>query len=180
METGWRPRRTIMFASWDAEEYGSVGSTEWVEHHKEWLDDVAVAYLNVDMAVTGPHFGAHGSPLLHRLLYEVTGTVIDPSTSITVLEAWAVANAETHFNQWAQDTNDNDNEDDDDTTTPPPPEEPMKKKKHHHHKKEPELNLIKPLGAGSDYVGFFHHVGISSLSMGFHGNYGVYHSNDDK
>ncbi|CAO3597487.1 unnamed protein product [Absidia cylindrospora] len=175
METGWRPRRTIMFASWDAEEYGSVGSTEWVEHHKEWLDDVAVAYLNVDMAVTGPHFGAHASPLLHRLLYEVTGTVIDPSTSLPVLEAWAAANAENHFNQWAQSTDDNE----DDTPTPDLPEPMKKHHHHHHHKKEPELSLINPLGAGSDYVAFFHHVGISSLSMGFHGDYGVYHSNDD-
>ncbi|KAI8336279.1 hypothetical protein BC941DRAFT_461727 [Chlamydoabsidia padenii] len=170
MESGWRPRRTIMFASWDAGSYGSIGSTEWVENHKEWLDDVAVAYLNVDMAVSGTHFAAQSSPLLHRLLYDVTSSVIDPSTSRSVLEAWA-----------AFDTGNplftNLSEED---VTPDPLNK--KKKHHHHHHKEGQgmdFDMIKPLGAGSDYVAFFHHVGISSLSMGFYGDYGVYHSNDD-
>ncbi|KAI8343706.1 hypothetical protein BC941DRAFT_509113 [Chlamydoabsidia padenii] len=164
MESGWRPRRTIMFASWDAEEFGSIGSTEWVENHKEWLDDVAVAYLNVDMAVTGTKFAAQSSPLLHRLLYEVTSSVIDPSTSLSVLEAWALSNAENHFTEW-------------DMNGDITPDGHMEKKKEHH--EEPELKLIGPLGAGSDYVAFFHHVGISSMTMGFHGDYGVYHSNND-
>lgn len=155
-----------MFASWDAEEYGSVGSTEWVEHHKEWLDDVAVAYLNVDMAVSGTHFFAQSSPLLHRLLYDVTSSVIDPSTSHSVLEAWATSDVERLV------------ENEQGTTLDPS----NKKKKHHRHSKgqENDLDLIEPLGAGSDFVAFFHHVGISSLSMGFHGDYGVYHSNDDR
>ncbi|EPX71538.1 Tre1 family protein [Schizosaccharomyces octosporus yFS286] len=49
----WRPRRTIVFASWDAKQYNTIGSTEWVEHWKEWLQVKAVAYLNVDVEVFG-------------------------------------------------------------------------------------------------------------------------------
>uniref|UniRef100_A0A0E0FSX5 Aminopeptidase NAALADL1 n=1 Tax=Oryza nivara TaxID=4536 RepID=A0A0E0FSX5_ORYNI len=51
---GWRPRRTIIFCSWDAEEYGLTGSTEWVEENREMLSSRAVAYLNVDVSVVGP------------------------------------------------------------------------------------------------------------------------------
>ncbi|KAI8388701.1 uncharacterized protein BYT42DRAFT_244010 [Radiomyces spectabilis] len=85
---GWHPRRTIVIASWDAKEYGSVGATEWAENHQSWLDEQAIAYLNVDMAVSGSHFSAQASPLLHRLLYEVTRSVIDPRTSQSVYDSW--------------------------------------------------------------------------------------------
>ncbi|KAI9321685.1 hypothetical protein BX666DRAFT_1850197 [Dichotomocladium elegans] len=88
LEQGWRPRRTILIASWDANEYGNIGSTEWVEDNREWLADVAVAYINVDSAVSGPHFRAKGSPLLHELMMDVADSVIDPSTSQSVLQAW--------------------------------------------------------------------------------------------
>uniref|UniRef100_A0A0E0JIH0 Transferrin receptor-like dimerisation domain-containing protein n=1 Tax=Oryza punctata TaxID=4537 RepID=A0A0E0JIH0_ORYPU len=53
-DRGWRPRRTIIFCSWDAEEYGLTGSTEWVEENREMLSSRAVAYLNVDVSVVGP------------------------------------------------------------------------------------------------------------------------------
>lgn len=46
LQKGWRPRRTIILASWDAEEYGLVGSTEWVEDHASWLKNQAVTYIN--------------------------------------------------------------------------------------------------------------------------------------
>ncbi|OAD02465.1 hypothetical protein MUCCIDRAFT_144480, partial [Mucor lusitanicus CBS 277.49] len=72
LERGWRPKRTIIIASWDAEEYGAVGSTEWVEDHESWLQEEAIAYLNVDYAVSGKHFSAQASPLLNRLLYQIT------------------------------------------------------------------------------------------------------------
>ncbi|KAG0177169.1 hypothetical protein DFQ28_007695 [Apophysomyces sp. BC1034] len=143
LKRGWRPRRTILIASWDAEEYGTVGSTEWVEDYKDWLNAEAVAYLNVDVGVRGFKFGASASPLLHRLLYEVTRTVIDPRTSKTVYEVWKDAN------QNISSTMDTD---------------------------EPLVPLARQLGAGSDYAGFFHHVGVSSISFGFNGPRGVYHS----
>ncbi|KAI9284731.1 hypothetical protein BC943DRAFT_325479 [Umbelopsis sp. AD052] len=88
LKHGWKPRRTIIFASWDAEEYGMVGSTEWVEDHKEWLDNKAICYLNVDMAVSGPHFAATGSPSLNQLLYEVTKQVPDPKTHLSIYDTW--------------------------------------------------------------------------------------------
>lgn len=89
LETGWKPRRTIIFASWDAEEYGLVGSTEWVEDHAEWLKDVGATYINMDTAVSGPHFHAAASPSLNQLLYEVTQQIDDPRTSKSVYQAWA-------------------------------------------------------------------------------------------
>ncbi|KAI8086318.1 uncharacterized protein BX664DRAFT_335510 [Halteromyces radiatus] len=152
LKNGWRPRRTIMFASWDAGAYGSIGSTEWVEHHKEWLDDVAVAYIDVGMAVSGTKFTAQSSPLLHRLLYDVTSSVVDPKTSLSVLEAWSLSSNTSYLH-------------DENTLT-------MKKK-------ENEFSLIEPLDAESDYAAFFHHIGISSMSIGFRGDYDVRHSHED-
>ncbi|KAI8136994.1 hypothetical protein BJV82DRAFT_525987 [Fennellomyces sp. T-0311] len=146
MEQGWRPRRTIIVASWDAEEYGTVGSTEWVEDNKDWLAEEAIAYINVDTAVTGPNFEAKSSPLLSKLLYEVTGSVIDPRTSKSVLGAWK----ERHNKETMSMEED-----------------------------ELAFPLAKPLAAGSDYAAFLEHVGISSMTMKFTGDYGVSHSNYD-
>lgn len=89
LKTGWRPRRTIILASWDAEEYGLVGSTEWVEDNKDWLSNEAAVYINVDVAVSGPHFSADASPSLNRLLYDITSEIYDPRTNGTVFEAWS-------------------------------------------------------------------------------------------
>ncbi|KAI8647132.1 hypothetical protein BD408DRAFT_409248 [Parasitella parasitica] len=88
LKTGWRPRRTIVLASWDAEEYGLVGSTEWVEDNKDWLDKEAAVYINVDTAVSGSHFAAQASPSLNRLLYSVVSEISDPRTGKSVLDAW--------------------------------------------------------------------------------------------
>ncbi|KAJ1337112.1 hypothetical protein BSLG_006585 [Batrachochytrium salamandrivorans] len=63
-KSGWRPDRTIILASWDAEEYGLLGSCEWVEDHVEILNKTAIAYINVDMGVFGTQFEASASPLL--------------------------------------------------------------------------------------------------------------------
>ncbi|KAI8970931.1 hypothetical protein BDB01DRAFT_855053 [Pilobolus umbonatus] len=88
LEKGWRPRRTIIIASWDANEYGNVGSTEWVEDNLHWLNKKAVVYLNVDAAVTGSHFKAEGSPLLERILQQITMSVVDPKSGRSIYEAW--------------------------------------------------------------------------------------------
>ncbi|KAM0821994.1 hypothetical protein ACQ4PT_071803 [Festuca glaucescens] len=68
---GWRPRRTIIFCSWDAEEYGLTGSTEWVEENREMLSTRAVAYLNVDVSVVGPGLLPSTTPQLDELLLEI-------------------------------------------------------------------------------------------------------------
>ncbi|EPE24752.1 PA [Glarea lozoyensis ATCC 20868] len=88
---GWKPLRTIVFASWDGEEYGLIGSTEWVEEYLPWLSGSNVAYVNVDVATVGPSFKASASPLLNKLIYEVTSLVQSPNQTIpgqTVGDLW--------------------------------------------------------------------------------------------
>ncbi|KAF5202476.1 N-acetylated-alpha-linked acidic dipeptidase [Thalictrum thalictroides] len=86
---GWRPRRTIILCNWDAEEYGLIGSTEWVEENREMLASRAVAYLNVDCGVSGPGFHASATPQLDELLKQATQQVRDPdNSSQTLYESW--------------------------------------------------------------------------------------------
>ncbi|KAK2647390.1 hypothetical protein Ddye_014879 [Dipteronia dyeriana] len=93
MRSGWSPRRTIIFGSWDAEEFGMVGSTEWVEQNLVNLGAKAVAYLNVDCAVQGPGFFAGATPQLDDLLIEVTKKVKDPdSRGTTIYDQWVATN----------------------------------------------------------------------------------------
>ena len=91
LSKGWKPLRTIVFASWDGEEYGLIGSTEWVEEYIPWLSKAAVAYLNVDVGSRGPRFSSSASPLLHKALYEATSLVQSPNQTIegqTVRDLW--------------------------------------------------------------------------------------------
>ncbi|XP_078437401.1 peptidase M28 family protein isoform X2 [Wolffia australiana] len=90
LRRGWRPRRSILLCSWDAEEFGMIGSTEWVEENLQLLRSKAVAYLNVDCAVQGPGFFAGATPQLDSLLAAVTRKVKDPdSDDKTVYQTWA-------------------------------------------------------------------------------------------
>ena len=82
------PKRTIVFASWDAEEFGILGSTEWVEHLKQELRKKTVAYLNVDISATGPKFYASAIPTLKQLVRDVAQEVIDPRTLKSVYDVW--------------------------------------------------------------------------------------------
>lgn len=92
-ETDWRPRRTIKLCSWGAEEYGLIGSYEWVEENRNMLRDKAVMYLNVDSAVKGNYsFGANGNPSLKSLVYRETASVKDPNErekSASVYDRWS-------------------------------------------------------------------------------------------
>ena len=88
LKQGWKPRRTIVFCSWDAEEYGLVGSVEWAEDLAGELREKAVAYLNLDAAVSGVHFGASSVPSLWKLMRSVTREVKDPKSSKTVYQQW--------------------------------------------------------------------------------------------
>ena len=76
---GARPKRTIVFANWDAEEFTLTSSTEWGEEHERELSDHAVAYLNVDMAVSGPTFDATAVPSLNRLVAGAASDVLGAS-----------------------------------------------------------------------------------------------------
>jgi N-acetylated-alpha-linked acidic dipeptidase len=84
---GWQPRRSIVFASWDAEEFTLTSSTEWGEQHEEQLRGHAVAYLNVDSAASGPNFTATAVPALNRVLEEAARGVRDPVRRITIAAA---------------------------------------------------------------------------------------------
>ncbi len=127
-EAGFAPRRTIVFAGWDGEEWGLIGSTEWVEEHAAALSSGAVAYLNQDM-IAGPNFGAGASPSLKPLIRDAAAAV--PASDGTLRDAWSSA----------------------DSTL-----------------------AIDNLGGGSDFAGFYHHLGIPSAGHGFGGPYGLYHS----
>ncbi len=146
---GWRPKRTIVLARWDAEEYGLIGSTEWVEEHKAKLTEHAVLYINIDVAVAGENFGAGATPSLDGFIQEVIREIEDPKTGRSVFERW-----------WAR----------------------------QNEKEYVRLGKVLPdtaeiqvgrLGSGSDYTAFLQHAGVPSISMGFSGRYGVYHSTLD-
>ncbi|KAM4690072.1 glutamate carboxypeptidase 2-like [Rhinophrynus dorsalis] len=98
LEKGWRPRRSILFCSWGAEEYGLIGSTEWVEEMGKVLGPRTVAYLNVDLALAGNStLRALATPILHKLLFEAAKKVDNPNPvevqagRKTVFDTW-VAN----------------------------------------------------------------------------------------
>jgi N-acetylated-alpha-linked acidic dipeptidase len=83
-----RPRRTLKIAHWDAEEFGIIGSTEWVEQHRDELAVKGVAYINADSAVTGPLFGAASSPSLKTLIAEVSRSVQHPDDGVSMHTHW--------------------------------------------------------------------------------------------
>ena len=87
---GWRPKRTIRFCAWAAEEYGIIGSSEYAEAHAAELTAGGVAYINLDMAAMGPNFGASGTPSLSRVVTAAAAAVPqsgDPTR--TLAESWA-------------------------------------------------------------------------------------------
>ncbi len=86
LKSGWRPQRTIIFGSWDAEEQGLIGSTEYAEQYANRLQN-AVAYFNMDVGVSGPDFGASSVPSLKGFLREIARAVPSPQGG-TVYDAW--------------------------------------------------------------------------------------------
>jgi N-acetylated-alpha-linked acidic dipeptidase len=137
VKAGNRPKRTIVFATWDAEEWGLIGSTEFVEQDSLRLTKSAVAYLNQDDVAQGPNFGGGGSPSLRALLRDVTRTVPDPSGQGSVYDVWRK-----RANLAADSL-------------------------------EPQMG---DPGGGSDFAGFYNHLGIPIAEWGFGGPAGVYHS----
>ncbi len=154
--SGWRPKRTLVYASWDGEEAGLLGSTEWVETHAAELAGKAVAYVNSDSNTRG-FLGAGGSHTLQRLLNEVAAGVLDPLQAASVL-ARARAAAIVGASRGAAHT----------------PEERRVAKGLLDGGDLP----LEPLGSGSDFTPFLQHAGIPSLHLGFGGSEpgGVYHS----
>ena len=139
VRNGWRPRRTLVFATWDAEEWGLIGSSEYVEDDSLRLMRGGVAYLNQDGAASGPSFGGGGTPTLRATLRDIAKQVSDPSGAGSVYDVWR-----RQGNLAAGD--------------------------------EPAMG---DPGGGSDFAGFYNHLGIPHSDWGFGGASGVYHSNFD-
>ncbi|NXV14990.1 FOLH1 carboxypeptidase, partial [Cepphus grylle] len=89
---GWRPRRTVIFASWDAEEFGLLGSTEWAEENAKVLQARGVAYINADSSVEGNYtLRVDCTPLMYRLVYSLTKEVPSPDEGFegkSLYESW--------------------------------------------------------------------------------------------
>lgn len=151
MKAGWKPRRTVFLCSWDAEEYGLIGSTEWVEENADELREKAVAYLNMDTAVSGANFGASSVPSMWKLIRAATREVRDPKTGKSVYQAWQ------------------------DRVRESLPEAELTDPATGSDRPIAEAR-IGALGSGSDYTPFLQHLGVPALDMGFGGDYGVYHS----
>ncbi|XP_041437040.1 N-acetylated alpha-linked acidic dipeptidase 2 L homeolog isoform X2 [Xenopus laevis] len=92
VKEGWRPRRTIIFASWDAEEFGLLGSTEWAEENAKILHERAVAYINSDSSLEGNYtLRVDCTPLMHRLVYNLTKEISSPDSGFegkSLYESW--------------------------------------------------------------------------------------------
>ncbi len=152
LKSGWRPKRTIEIGSWDAEEEGLIGSTEWGEDHAQELGN-AVAYFNMDVAVSGKKFGASGVPSLKEFIREIAKTVPSPQGG-TVYEAWKKSSAANLESNHPQETNYRPNAMQNDVP-------------------------VGDLGSGSDYTVFLQHLGVPSTDISSSGDYGVYHSTFD-
>ncbi len=148
VQQGWKPKRTIIFCAWDAEEPGLIGSTEWAEEHHDELQKHAVAYINSDTNGRGYLF-AEGSHSLEKFINNVARDITDPETNLSVWkrhQLFVIANA-----SGEQERNEIRN--------------------------RPDWR-IGALGSGSDYGSFQQHDGVAALNIGFGGEDGggIYHS----
>jgi N-acetylated-alpha-linked acidic dipeptidase len=158
VKNGWKPRRTLVYASWDAEEYGLVGSTEYAEHHADELKQKAVLMLNVDVAVGGSDLSLDGIPSLRDLMLQCAGQINDPKSGRSLADLWLAKRK----SAWASGPFALD----DSPWTGAAPATPS----------DPFTPHMGWMGSGSDYTAFVDHLGIPALDVGFGGHYGVYHS----
>jgi N-acetylated-alpha-linked acidic dipeptidase len=159
LKTGWRPKRTLVYASWDGEEPGLLGSTEWAETHATELQSKAVLYLNSDTNGRG-FLELGGSHSLQRLANDVASSVKDPETGVT---AGARLRARMQVDGYEKGASESE-------------------------KKDAKIAAgggdlaIRALGSGSDFTPFLQHLGITALSIEYGGEDdqgGVYHSDYD-
>lgn len=150
LKQGWKPRRRIVVCSWDAEEEGLMGSTEWAEDHENHLAH-AVAYFNTDVGVSGPDFNASAVPSLKEFVRDVARQVPSPKGG-TVYEQWLRSQRENQHRRG-------------NASLPP-----------NNAANFPDGARVGDLGSGSDYTPFIQHLGVPSTDIGSDGPYGVYHS----
>ncbi len=153
LKSGWKPKRTMIFASWDGEEEGLMGSTEWAEQHESELANAA-AYFNVDVAVSGSKFSASAVPSLKQFVRDVTKAVPSPKGG-TVYESWQKADE------------------------PASVSDAFGGVRHAPVASTKGEVPVGDLGSGSDYSAFQQHLGVSSTDINSSGPYGVYHSTFD-
>jgi N-acetylated-alpha-linked acidic dipeptidase len=155
LKSGWKPKRTLVFASWDGEEEGLMGSTEWAEQHESELANAA-AYFNVDVAVSGPKFGASAVPSLKQFLRDVTKAVPSPKGGM-VYDAWQKV-------------------DQSGASSTQSPAEAIGDARRTPAAQAKGDVPVGDLGSGSDYTAFLQHLGVPSTDISSSGSYGVYHS----
>jgi N-acetylated-alpha-linked acidic dipeptidase len=148
LKTGWKPKRSIIYCSWDGEEPGLIGSTEYAEGHDKEIQQKAVVYINSNSNGRG-FLGAGGSQALESFIDEVTQGVTDPQTKVSVFDrkkAMQLVNASSTSDK----------------------KEIMERKG----------QKLEALGSGSDFSSFLQHLGITTLDLGFGGEDGggEYHS----
>ena len=150
VKTGWRPKRSLIYAGWDAEEPGLLGSTEWVEYHRDEIKEKMIAYINTDGTGVG-YLSMGGSHSLEKFVNEIIREVKDPVHEATLESRIRSRLRVREYN--SSDYKDQKESDRDD------------------------LRLY-PMGSGSDYTAFIHHAGVPSLNLGFGGESGggSYHS----
>jgi N-acetylated-alpha-linked acidic dipeptidase len=147
---GMRPRRTLIVCSWDGEEVGLTGSTEWGEQFADELRAKAVAYINVDEATSGPNFHGQAVASLAPMLVETSRSLQDPSGK-SLYDAWK-ATAAREKEEGAQTGQMNDSGISDGSLAD------------------------TRIGSGSDHTVFLNFVGMPVIGLQFDGDYGVYHS----
>ena len=152
-KAGTRPKRTIVFASWDAEEWHLTGSTEWGEQFADDLRRNAIAYLNVDGSTSGSNFEAGSIASLNQLVVQTVRDVRDPVRGVSVLAAWG-----RELNKGAAEANIGGG-----ATRSVAAKQPID-------------YPGNELGSGSDYTVFLNFLGLPVVEMSFNGPYGVYHS----
>ena len=148
MKQGWKPKRTIVYCAWDAEEQGLIGSTEWAETHADELREKAVLYINSDSNGRG-YLGVSGSHSLEPFINAVARDITDPEKNISVWKRSQLARiAGSHS---AEDRSEI--------------------------RSRSDLR-IGAMGSGSDYTTFLDHLGVASLDLGYGGEDGggIYHS----
>jgi len=148
LKQGWKPKRTLIYCAWDAEEPGLMGSTEWVEDHAAELQSKAVAYINSDGNARG-FLGVEGSHALSNFITDISKSVMDPQAGVSVFERHK-ANRATNAST-------------------------IKAKKEIF---EATTYPLGAMGSGSDYSSFIQHLGVPSLNIGYGGEDagGEYHS----
>lgn len=146
LEEGIRPDRTLVFCSWDGEEVGLTGSTEWGEQFEDDLKQNAVAYINVDSSTSGPDFEGSAVGSLAPMLVETTQSLKDPATGTSLYEAWKKSTLRKR-----------------------------KEEKDKQPVTDANLVDVR-IGSGSDHTVFLNHDGVPVIGLEFDGPYGVYHS----